>query len=120
MYGNEVMPLYDNIITSDLNTNVDSNGNLKINYVIVGNSSSTSKIVITTYFEQKYLGLFWQRVDTGSPNDEWVSTIYDYTYNGSRTFTLPEAGTYRTTVTYEVYGTNGTIETITYQKTNTY
>lgn len=120
MYGNEVMPLYDNIITSDLNTNVDSNGNLKINYVIVGNSSSTSKIVITTYFEQKYLGLFWQRVDTGSPNDEWISTIYNNSYSGTRTFSLPEKGTYRTTVIYQVHATDGTVEQITHQKEVTY
>lgn len=120
IYGNDIMPLYDNISKSNLTTSVDSNGILKITYNIVCNPNSTSKIVITTYFEQKYLGLFWQRVDTGSPNDEWVSTIYNYTYNGTRTFTLPETGTYRTTVIYQVYGTNGSIEQVTCQKEVTY
>ena len=120
VYGNEIMPLYDNIIKSNLITNVDNSGNLKIIYDITSRSDSTSKIVVTTYFEKKHLGLFWQRVDTGSPNDEWVTTIYSSSYNKTRTFTLPENGTYRTTVVYQVHGTDGTVEEVTHQKEVTY
>ncbi len=120
VYANEIMPLANNYYKASINTTVNSNGVLTIDYTLLGHNGTTSKIVVTTYFEQKQLGLFWERVDTGSPNDEWVVTVFNHTYDTSRTFSLPENGTYRTTVIYEVYGTDGSVETVTKQKTVTY
>ncbi len=120
IYANEIIPCYNYITSSHLNTNVNSNGILNINYSITSHPNFTSKIVITTYFEKRHLGIFWERVNTNSPNNEWVSSIYSSSYQKTRTFSLPETGTYRTTVIYQIYGNDGTVEQVKHQKEVTY
>ena len=119
-YGNEIMPRYNNVSSASVNTVVNSNGTLTISYNYLGFSSTTSKAVITTYIEKQFLGIFWLRVDLGTTDDEWVQTVNSYKYTGTRTFSLPSTGTYRTTVIYKVYGTDGSSDEITCQDTITY
>lgn len=109
---NEIMPLYNNVNTATANLDVTSSGKLTINYKYAGFSGVTTRAVITTYIEKKILGLFWTRVDLGNTNDEWVDTIYDYRYTGSRTFQLPSSGTYRVTVNFKIYGSGGSADEI--------
>jgi len=66
------------------------------------------------------LGLFWTRVDIGTTNDQWVDTIYDYRYTGTRTFQLPSSGEYRITVIFVIYGNGGEADNIVAQKTVSY
>lgn len=120
IYGNEITPRYNNVSSATMNTSVTSNGTLTINYKYSGSSSITTKAIITTYIEKQFLGIFWTRVDIGTTNNEWVQTVNNYKYNGSRTFSLPSSGTYRTTVTYKIYGTGGSADEITCQDTVTY
>lgn len=120
VYGSEVMPRYNNVYSATVNTTVNSSGTLTIKYNYLGNSSITTKATLTTYIEKQFLGIFWLRVDTGTTNDEWVQTVNDYKYTGTRTFSLPSTGTYRTTVIYKVYGTGGSTDEITCQDTVTY
>lgn len=120
VYGSEVMPRYNNVYKATVNTTVNSSGTLTIKYNYLGNSLITTKATLTTYIEKQFLGIFWLRVDTGTTNDEWVQTVNDYKYTGSRTFSLPSTGTYRTTVIYKVYGTGGSTDEITCQDTVTY
>ena len=119
-YGNEITPRYNNTSSASLNTSVNSNGTLTISYNCQGYSSTTSKIVITTYIEKQFLFLFWTKVDIGTSDNEWIQTINSYRYTGTRTFSLPSTGTYRTTVIYEVYGSGGSADAITYQDEVTY
>ena len=58
------------------------------------------------------MGLFWTRVDIGTTNDEWVDTINNYRYTGSRTHQLSSSGTYRVTVNFKIYGSGGTADEI--------
>lgn len=109
---NEIMPLYNNVNTATANLDVTNSGKLTINYKYAGFSGVTTRAVITTYIEKKTLGLFWTRVDLGNTNDEWVDTIYDYRYTGSRTFQLPSSGTYRVTVNFKIYGSGGSADEI--------
>lgn len=117
---NEIMPLYNNVNTATANLAITNSGKLTINYTYAGFSGVTTKAVITTYIEKKFLGLFWTRVDIGTTNDEWVDTIYDYRYTGSRTFQLSSSGTYRVTVNFKIYGSGGSADVIERQKTITY
>lgn len=118
--ANQIMPRYNNTASADIETSVNTDGVLKINYSCIGYSGVTTKIVMTTYIEKKILGLFWTRVDLGNSEKEWVHTINSYLYSGPRNFSLPSKGTYRTTVTYTVYGSGGATDEITCQDTITY
>ena len=119
-YGSEVTPRYNNVYNATVTTSVNSNGNLNINYNYTGISGTTTKAIITTYIEKQFLFIFWTRVDIGTANNEWVQTINSYRYAGTRTFSLPSTGTYRTTVTYEIYGSGGSADIITCQNEVTY
>lgn len=109
---NEIMPLYNNVNTATANLDVTDSGKLTINYTYAGFSGVTTKAVITTYIEKKTLGLFWTRVDIGTTDDEWVDTINNYRYTGSRTHQLSSSGTYRVTVNFKIYGSGGSADVI--------
>ena len=115
-----IAPLYNNTATVLTSMTINNSGKMSINYNVAGFSSLTTKISITTYIEKKTLGLFWMRVDNGQANEQWVDTIYNYKYNGSRTYQLSSSGTYRVTVVYKVYGSGGSADKIEYQKTDSY
>ncbi len=103
-YG--VMPCYDNVLYAYATAEVSSDGELAIEAMYEGTSDVT-KAVITTCIEKKTLLFFW------SDEAEWSDTIYSSSYSGSDSYQLPEEGTYRVTVTFEVYGSDGSIDTIT-------
>lgn len=107
-----IMPLYNNVATATANLSISNSGKLTINYSYTGSPGITTKAVITTYIEKKTLGLFWKRVDIGKTNNQWVDTINNYKYAGSRTYQLSSTGKYRVTVIYKVYGTGGAADTI--------
>ena len=115
-----VMPRYNNVGSATANASISSSGKLTITYHYSGSSSVTTKAVITTYIEKKFLGLFWRRVDIGTTDDQWVDTINDYRYTGSRTHQLSSSGTYRITVIYKIYGSGGSADEITCQGTGSY
>lgn len=118
--GNDIMPRYNNASSVDTQMSISSSGKMTINYCYEGFPSLTSKAVITTYIEKRTLGLFWNRVDIGQTDNQWVDTIAKYTYDGTRTYQLSSSGTYRVTVTYKIYGTGGSTDTITTEVKDSY
>ena len=116
----EVTPLYNNTASVTTAMNINSSGKMTISYQYSGYPSTTTKAVITTYIEKKTLGLFWSRVDIGTTDDQWVDTINDYRYTGSRTYQLSSSGTYRVTVIYKIYGSGGAADEIEYQAKDSY
>lgn len=115
-----ITPRYNNVGSVDTQMSISSSGKMTINYSYRGFPSSTTKAVITTCIEKRTLGIFWSKVDIGQPNNQWVDTIANYTYAGTRTYQLSSAGTYRVTVTYKIYGTGGSADTITAELKDTY
>ena len=115
-----VMPRYNNVAMVTGAMSINDSGKMTISYNYSGSSSITTKAVITTYVEKKFLGLFWKRVDIGTTNDEWVDTIYDYVYAGTRSHQLSSSGTYRVTITYKIYGSGGSADEIELKKTDSY
>lgn len=110
-----IAPLYNNADAVSSSVTISSSGLMNISYRYMGSSSVTTKAVITTYIEKKTLGLFWTRVDIDQPNNQWVDTINNYRYSGSRTFQLSSKGTYRVTITYKIYGTGGAVDEIPFE-----
>lgn len=115
-----IMPRYNNVSTVTGAMSINDSGKMTITYRYTGSSSITTKAVITTYIEKKFLGLFWKRVDIGTTDDQWVDTINDYKYAGSRTYQLSSSGTYRVTIIYKIYGSGGSADEIEVQKTDSY
>lgn len=116
----EIVPFYNNTISTNTNMGINSSGKMTISYSYTG-YSTTTKAIITTYIEKKgFLGLFWSRVDIGTANDEWVDTINKSNYSGTRTYQLSSEGTYRVNVEYKIYGSGGSADVIPYTQTDTY
>lgn len=118
--ANEVMPRYNNVASVNTQMSINSSGKMSISYSYKGFPSSTTKAVITTYIEKRTLGLFWSKVDIGQPNNQWVDTFTEYSHTGTRTYQLSSSGTYRTTVTYKIYGSGGSADTITSELKDSY
>lgn len=119
-YADEAVPFYNNVYSVSSTASISSSGLLTVTNSYTGSSSVTTKAVITTYVERKTLGIFWSRVDIGQTNDEWVDTIYNYSYTGSHSHQLSKTGTYRVTVEYVIYGSGGSADTITKEIQKTY
>lgn len=117
---NEIMPLYNNVSNATATMSINDSGKMTITYTYTGSSSVTTKAVITTYIEKRTLGLFWTRVDNGQTDKQWVDTINNYKYSGSRTYQLSSTGTYRVTINYKIYGTGGAADEIEKQITASY
>lgn len=115
-----VMPRYNNVNLATGTISINDSGKLTITYKYTGSPSITTKAVITTYIEKKFLGLFWRRVDIGTTDDQWVDTINNYMYNGSRTYQLSSSGTYRVTIIYKIYGSGGAADEIECQAQDSY
>lgn len=114
LYG-AVLPAYA-ITTVDINSprlntdiegkcipNISSSGLLTVTNVYDVSDSSVTQVIVTTYIEKRTLLVIWNRVDIGTTNDEWV----DYGGSGhfvkTHTAQMPSNGTYRVTVTFDVY-----------------
>lgn len=103
--SSDVVPCYDNVAYAVVYTDVSSDGELEIMLEYEG-YSSTTKAVINVCIEKKTLFFFW------SDEAEWSDTLYVNSYCGMDSYQLPDEGTYRVTVTFEVYGSDGTVDTI--------
>lgn len=108
----KVMPLYNNVDSATVKADVTDSGKMTIKYSYQGYSSVTTKATVTIYIEKKTLGLFWSRVDIGTTDNEWVLTISNYKYSGTKTFQLSSTGTYRVTAEFKIYGTGGAADEI--------
>lgn len=115
-----VTPRYNNVSNVTASVGINDSGKLSITYKYSGSPEITTKAVITTYIEKKFLGLFWKRVDIGTTDNKWVDTIYDYIYAGTRSHQLSSSGTYRVTIIYKIYGSGGSADEIELQKTASY
>lgn len=75
---------------------VSNDGEANVQYTV--SSNDTVNMVIKTYIEKRYLGLFWTRVDIGTTNDEWTDRANKKFFIGSHTAKLKDSGMYRATI----------------------
>lgn len=111
---------YNNTKSAVTSVDINSNGKLTIINTYKGYPSITTHAKITTYVEKKVIGFFWKRMDNGQTNNEWVDNIYAVSYSGAHTLQLSSKGTYRITVTYEIFGEAGSADIIPCIQTTTY
>lgn len=96
---------------------IDSNGFAEVLAEYYGYPSYFVSATITIKIQKRFLGVFWQTVDIGQPDNVWTYTSTEYASTCVRSTQLTDKGTYRAVFTYEFVGTNGNDEleeTVTY------
>ncbi len=99
---NEIMPLLNNTDTTEAIFVIEESGMATVSYTCYGYPEITTKIVVETKIEKKFLW-WWNDVDGAFWTDESTLDFCD----GEHSIQLTKSGTYRATVTYTVYGTGG-------------
>jgi len=77
-------------------------------------SSEFSYASIYVKIQKRFLGVFWSTVD------EWTETCYDVNGTVYNSTALEDTGTYRAVFTVEIYGKDGSVDTIEDKITSTY
>lgn len=119
-----ILPLYvfaqEEVSPYLLNTNncacyfVVANGDAVAAVEYNAKSSSFSYAQITVKIQKRFLGVFWSTVD------EWTETCYDVNGYVDNSTPLEKTGTYRAVFTVEIYGKDGSVDTIEDTITSTY
>ena len=105
---NEIMPLLNNTDTTEAIFVIEESGIATVSYTCYGYPEITTKIVVETKIEKKFLW-WWNDVDGAS----WTDESTEYYCAGDHSIKLTKSGTYRLTITYTVYGTAGDPDVIT-------
>ena len=74
--------------------------------------SQITRIVVTTYVEKRNLLLFWNRVDIGTTNNEWIDYGSTGEFHQSHSAQMPDSGTYRIIATFDVYNGSTLLDSI--------
>lgn len=82
--------------------------------------SNFSYAKLTVKIQKRFLGVFWSTVDLGLTTDEWIAYNYSASSFFSNSFPLEKTGTYRAVFTVEIYGKDGSVDTIEDTITSTY
>lgn len=110
-YASEISPRLSNL--NECSTHfgiVDGTAYVVVGYT--GRSDTFTQIKVTVKIQKRFLLLFWNTVDIGEPNNEWVATSTDLNGYLAGEFEMSNTGTYRAIFTIEVYGTSGVIDVI--------
>ena len=111
---------YNNTTSVTMNTSISSAGLLNTSLHVSGKSGITSKIHVELYVEKRILGIFWSRVDIGTPDNIWTDSITGCTYNNTFSTQLNSTGTFRVTAEFTVYGSGGAADIIDKENTASY
>lgn len=115
-----IMPRYNNTSGTATNFTISSAGKASVAASYYAYADSFQSATVTSYIEKRTLGVFWSKVDIGTPNNEWVDTFTHYTGSCGHEIYLEKTGTYRATVVYEISGTGGATDVIDYEQERTY
>ena len=67
---------------------------------------------LTVKIQKRFLAFFWNTVDIGEPNNEWVAYSYDTEGDFYNYFPVDGKGTYRAIFTVEISGTSGVTDVL--------
>lgn len=107
-----IMPCYNNVISTRTQFNISDSGVARVTVSYEGVPGVTTGATITTKIQKRSLGLIWTKVDIGTTNNEWVDSTRVESYSTFHSVTLPDTGTYRVVVEYEITGTGGATDVI--------
>ena len=109
----QISPCYVNTNTCDLHFDIAGNSaESVVTYIAQENTFSYASVYVK--IQKRFLGVFWSTVD------EWTETCYDVYGTLYHITTLEDTGTYRAVFTVEIYGKDGSVDTIEDKITSTY
>lgn len=101
-----IMPCYNNVLETTTIFTISDSGVATVTVSYTGVPGVTTGATITTKIQKRSLGLIWTKVD------EWVDSARLVSYSTFHSVTLPDNGTYRVVVEYEITGTGGATDVI--------
>ena len=101
-------------------SDINSDGVLQVTLIARGEKGITTRIEVELYVEKRVLGIFWTRVNIGTTNNIWTSSVNSWQYNNAFSTQLNTSGTYRVTSIFKMLDANGSTEEITKVNTATY
>ena len=107
----EIIPCWNNVTYKTFGFNISTSGVATVTARYNG-TSSFSYARLTVKLQKRVLGIFWNTVDIGYGDNEWVIISAQPTNIFSKTFNLEDTGTYRAKIKLEVFGTDGSVDTI--------
>lgn len=105
----DLAPRLNTVIQVTSSADISSSGLLEVVNSYSASDSQIARVVVTTYVEKRNLLFFWDRVDIGTTNDEWVAYGGNGNFSRVHTAQMPSSGTYRITVTFKVYNSSNTL-----------
>ena len=105
---NGIMPRYNNTSSTEATFVIDENGEASICYTCFGYEGITTRIVVETKIQKKFLW-WWNDVDDAS----WVDESNEMFCTNVHSIQLTKSGTYKAVITYNVYGSGGEADVIT-------
>ncbi len=110
--GNEgIAPCLNNTATSTTRFVIE-NGVAYVSLNYNGYPGVTTGATITTKIQKKFLFFFWQDVDIGMPNNQWVDEVTQVNYVGGHTANITSKGTYKAVVQYVIRGSGGAADVL--------
>lgn len=107
----EIMPLWNNTSQHNFYFTISPSGTAMVKATYNG-TLGFSYAKLTVKLQKRFMGLFWSTVDIGYTDNEWVAQSSLSADIFSNTFYLEDTGTYRAKITLEVFGTDGSVDTI--------
>ena len=107
-----VTPRWTNCDQYAFTFSITDDGVAHVDVDYTGDSNKFAEARMTVQLEKRFLLVFWNTVDIGYTNNEWVETsteLFDTFYNG---FQLSDKGTYRAVLTLEITGKDGSVDVI--------
>lgn len=104
----EVQPRLSNIYVYEVDFAITSTGFASIYFDYLGDADVFESATVEIYLEKRFLGIFWNRVDIGEPNDVWIDTLYETDGYVVHTLQLSKTGTYRAKFKMTFRGTGTT------------
>ena len=104
----EVQPRLSNIYMCEVDFAITSTGFASIYFDYEADPSVFESATVEIYLEKRFLGIFWNRVDIGEPNDVWIDTFYGDDGYVAHTLQLTKTGTYRAKFKMTFRGTGTT------------
>lgn len=103
----EIMPCYEIVTQHNLSFTISDTNQATVNVRYGANSSTFQKATVTVKIEKRFLLVFWNVVDIGYTNNQWVASSTNPNGVFSNTFTVNGKGMYRAHITLVITGNNG-------------
>lgn len=103
----EIEPRLNVALNSSSTFTIANTNKATVSVRYVADSSIFQKATVTVKIEKRFLLVFWNVVDIGYTNNQWVASSTNPNGVLSNTFTVNGKGMYRARITLEITGNNG-------------